>query len=421
MFITPGYYFHPLTHQRVWGLECSQSTFDMMIQDHMPHPTVILIIIFRVFFIKGFRGQLGGGLVHYGGSKYGSSGTWSDSNQSNVQAFNMNVEFDNKVKPFLTLGVELSKTLKNEDLLSLRVSYDHSFDVAYSGTYSINNQNSTGLYFNKGNFLNVHLGYTLTQSKRRNEIKQIQMDSTLNLKAARKISRKKRRNIDPKSYFINLSGGIGVGATRVSNDPNGILQNYGFPSFIPRLSFEKGIGKQFYWEAGYHSQLFWDVQRFSFNKYYSSGSSAFYAYQLSGGILYRWILPTSHYNIINVHSGLSLGYQGQNNSGYQMGSGTMNGMVDNATYSFSYAYTMRYKSNILASVYLGLSKDFKIVNNFYLSLNYRQQFGLFKVTESTYTYQGLNIPYTTGATTKINGSSRDFQLGFKYKFLSKKN
>lgn len=368
------------------------------------------------------RLQLGGGIVHYGGYSYGGSGYLSfDSTGTEVQIFDVDINFNNQAKPFITLGFDISKTLKNKDLLGLRISYDHSFRDAFNGTYSLYNGSSAGNYFNKGHYLNIHLGYTMTRTKRLQAINDIQQDSGLDPKSAKKMARKNMRYIDPESMFLNISGGIGIGGTRVVHDPNGILQKYGYPSFLPRVSFEKGIRNQLYWEAGFHSQLFWNVQRFSFDRYGSSGSSAFYAFQFSGGGAYRWILA-NNYNVINVHAGLSLGFHsGKNYNGItSSGGGSINGVFDNNPVSFNYYYTSKIHSNILASVYLGLSKDFRVVNNFYFTINYRQQFGLIKAIESTYTYSGENIPYTTDARTKINGSSKDFQLGFKLKLGNKK-
>jgi len=369
------------------------------------------------------RLQLGGGVVHYGGYSYGSSGSLGfDTTETQVQIYDVDLNFNNQAKPFVTLGFDIAKTLKNRYLLSLRISYDHSFREAYSGTYSLYDESSTGNYFNKGHYVNLHLGYTITRTKRLMAIHALRESSDLNPKAAKKLARKNMRHIDPESIFLNISGGIGIGGTRVEQDPNGILQKYGYPSFLPRISVEKGIRNQIYWEAGFHSQLFWNVQRFNFNNYGSSGSNAFYAFQFSGGGAYRWILP-NNYNVINVHAGLTLGfhteqnYNGINSGG---GGGSMSGVVDNNSFSFSYSYTSKIHSNILASVYLGLSKDFRVVNNFYFTINYRQQFGLIKAFESTYTYEGIDIPYTTDAKTKINGSSKDFQLGFKLKFDGRK-
>jgi hypothetical protein len=143
----------------------------------------------------------------------------------------------------------------------------------------------------------------------------------------------------------------------------------------------------------------------------------FYAVQLSGGGLYRWILK-NNYNVINIHAGLTLGFHGARNDEngiHSWGSGGMNGTINGNPVSYDYSSVSTVKSNVLTSLYLGLSKDFRIVNNFYFTLNYRQQFGLYKVYESTYNYSGLSIPTTTGAKTKITGSSKDFQFGFKIK------
>jgi hypothetical protein len=196
-----------------------------------------------------------------------------------------------------------------------------------------------------------------------------------------------------------------------------MLNEHAYESFLPRISFEKGMKRHFYWEVGVHSQLFWNVTKFEIDKYSSSGSSAFYAVQLSGGGVYRWILK-NNYNIINFHSGVSLGFHGAkngNNGIIGSGSGSITAIMDGNEVNYNFSYESRVKSNILSSFYLGLSKDFRIVHNFYLSLNYRQQFGFYKVYESTYNYSGINIPTTFGATTKITGASKDFQIGFKVK------
>lgn len=360
------------------------------------------------------RAQVGGGFVHYGAYSYGSQSYISyDTIQPDEQIYDLDILFNNRIKPFVSLGGELSKTLKNRDVLGFKLSYDYAFNTAFEGSYVMKNQTSAGKYINNGHFLNFHLTYTLTRAKHIQTIKALQLDPNMDRKGARKAARKQKRYIDPSSKFINVSGGAGIGQTRVIKDPNSIFINYGFGSFLPRLTFEKGLKNQFYYEFGFHSQLFWDVQKFSFDKYGASGNSAFYAYQFSGGGLYRLILP-NNYNVINVHAGMSLGFHLENGSGY--GGGVISGEINGVPYQFSYTYTSEIHSNILSSVYLGLSKDFRIVNNLYLSLSYRQQFGLIKAAQTTYAYSGLNIPYTEGVQTKINGTSKDFQLGFKVKF-----
>jgi hypothetical protein len=359
------------------------------------------------------RVQLGGGFVHYGGLNYSSSGTiGTDTTQFDLVYYDLNLEFNKQIKPFFTVGFDLTKTLQNMDLLGLRFSYDHSFRTAFDGTYSLYGFTSGGNYYNRGHYLNVALTYTLTRSKHLQTLLELQKNPSLNKKSAKKVARQNRRYIDPKSMFINASAGMGFGKSIIENDPNGAFVSHGASSFLPRLAFEKGIKNQFYWELGYHSQLFWDVQKFSFVKYSYSALSTFYAHQLSGGALYRWILP-NHYNVLNFHGGLTFGFH--TDKGTSNGSGNFSGESDGIPFSIQYTSTSKILSNVLSSLYFGFSKDFRIVNNLYLSLSYRQQIGLIKVFETTYTYSGLNLPYTEGVRSQINGTSQDFQLGFKVK------
>jgi hypothetical protein len=361
--------------------------------------------------------SFGAGLYYYGGSQYSSRAGFQDSLGQYFNINDVNVKFDDKLKPFLMLGIEATRKLKNKDLLSLKLSYDYSFSNAYNGTFSVYDGNSTGQYFNRGNFLNLSVGYVITGNKKLNRIKELQKQNQVDSKAAKKLLKKENRFIDTKSSFLNISGGMGFGGTKVHSDPNGSLENYAYPTFLPRISFEKGIKNNIYWELGVHSQLFYDVTKFAVAKYSSSGSGVFYAVQLSGGGLYRWILK-NNYNVINIHAGLTLGVHGAQNDEngiHSWGSGGMNGTINGNPVSYDYSSVSSVKSKVLTSVYLGLSKDFRIVNNFYFTLNYRQQFGLYKVFESRYDYSGLSVPTTTGAKTKITGSSKDFQFGFKIK------
>lgn len=361
--------------------------------------------------------NLGMGLFYFGSSSFGSMFVSQDTLGQIFNVYDVDVFFDNKAKPFLTFGIEATKKLKNKDLLSFKLSIDHSFSDIYTGTYSVYDGNSMGQFFNRGSFINFNFGYVLTGNKKRNRIKELQSQHQVDPKKARKLLKKVSRFIDPKSSFLNISGGVGFGSTKVHSDPNGNLANGAYSSFLPRISFEKGIKNNFYWEIGVHSQLFWDVTKFNFDKFSSSGSGVFYAVQFSGGGLYRWILK-NNYNVLNIHSGFTIGFHGEKNSEdgiHSFGSGTISGIYNDIPISYSFAQVSSVQSNVLSSCYVGLSKDFRIVNNFYLTLNYRRQFGFYKVYESTYNYSGSNIPTTTGAKTKLTGSSNDFQFGFKIK------
>jgi hypothetical protein len=356
--------------------------------------------------------NFGAGINHFGNSSHGYSSTYD----------NMNLNFifnsTSSPRPYLILGSEIAKTLKNKDLLSLKLNFDYSFKNVFAGTYSLNNGTSKGEYFNRGNFLNLALAYTITGNNRLNKIEKAKEQFSVDKKGAKRLVRKANRFIDPKSTFLNFSGGLGVGMNLVESDPGSTLMKGGFAAFLPRISVEKGLKKNFYAEIGFHSQRFWDVTKFDINYSGSFGSDAFYAYQLSFGGAYRWILK-NNYNVLNIHSGFTVGYQNEknlDNGPSSWGGGSLAlGTFGNEVYLIQYDSQTRIKSNVLASYYLGLSKDFRIVNNFYLSLSYRQQFGLIKASETTYNYSGLNVPTTEGAKTKINGTSRDFQLGFKIK------
>lgn len=51
-------------------------------------------------------------MCYYSGSGYVSSGGFQDSPGQYFKIYNLNVKFDNKLKSFLTLGIEATKKLK---------------------------------------------------------------------------------------------------------------------------------------------------------------------------------------------------------------------------------------------------------------------------------------------------------------------
>jgi hypothetical protein len=367
----------------------------------------------------GLKFNFGGGINHYGGGTYGySAGNYNITSQTNSELYDFDIQFTNSAKPYLTLGTEITKNLKNKDILALKMNFEYSFKNAYSGTYSIYDGSSKGEYFNRGNYFNLALAYTMTGNKRLSRLNQLKLENNLDKKSAKRLIKKENRFIEPKSTFISLAGGLGIGMNLIESDPGSTLMKSGFASFLPRISIEKGLKNNFYGEIGFHSQTFWDVSKFNVYEYGSSGGNAFYAYQLSVGGLYRWTLK-NNYNVLNFHSGFSIGYHNARNLENGLSSwgsgGVSSGTIGNEVFHIEYNSQSRIKSNVLASCYLGVSKDFRIVNNFYFTMNYRQQFGLIKASEATYNYSGLNVPTTEGARMKINGTSRDFQLGFKIK------
>lgn len=370
----------------------------------------------------GLKFNFGGGVNHFGSGTYTyGAGSYDYNTKTSSELYDFELNFNNSAKPYIIIGTEITKNLKNKDILALKLNYEYSFKNAYSGIYSIYDRSSKGEYFNRGNYFNLALAYTITGNKRLSRLNQLKIENNLDKKSAKRLIKKENRFIDEKSTFLDFSGGLGIGVNLVESDPGKTLMRAGYASFLPRISVEKGIGKNFYGEIGFHSQLFWEVSKFNVNTGGSGGTDAFYAYQLSFGGAYRFILK-NNYNVINIHSGFSLGYHREKNNENGMiswGGGSISGTNGSNSYDLIYNSESRIKSNVLFSYYLGFSKDFRMVNNFYFTINYRRQFGFIKASETIYDYAGSTIPITLGAKTYINGSSNDFQIGFKIKLRNK--
>lgn len=359
----------------------------------------------RISSRYAYRVHAGAGVRHFETS-YISIGS---GNQTGPD-YELDMQFLGGWKPYVTFGGGWIRQIRNEDEVSLSVAYDQSFSDIYRGSYYLNG-GSKGTFSNTGSNFNLSIGYTFTGNGRRQRMAKL-MESGTDSKAVKKLYRKEIRYIDPKSTFIALYGGMGFGTNRLS-DQGGHLKHGTFATFVPRLTVEKGIAKNYFAEAGFHYATYWSTMRTPVSMF---GSVAFDAYQLSIGAGKR-IITKNNYNIINLHAGLSFGMTNLQKGlsatsyiAYTYSDSTSNGIQQHAFSSYSEDYVSR---TFLTSAYIGASKDFRLVRNFYLSLSYRFNQGFYSVYEQRidYTFDGN----ATKARISLNGSSHIYQLGFKLK------
>jgi hypothetical protein len=193
--------------------------------------------------------------------------------------------------------------LKNTNLLSVKLSYDHSFKNIYDGTYQMYNQTSNGTYNNQGRFMNLQIGYTLNGQNKTERLALLQQEQQLDRKAAKKAYRKEKRYIDPHSTFLRTSGGLYLSRTTITDDPNNVMNSSASEGFMPQIAYEKGLGNNLYLEASLSSGRVWFTEKYTVMPYSRWASSTSNHLQLGLGAMYRWTLA-SNYTIFNFHASL---------------------------------------------------------------------------------------------------------------------
>lgn len=316
--------------------------------------------------------------------------------------------------PFVSLGAQWAHQLKNTNLLSVKLSYDHSFKNIYDGTYTLYNQTSSGTYYNQGRFLNLQIGYTLNGQNKAARLALLQQEQQLDRKAAKKAYRKEKRYIDPHSTFLRTSGGIYLSRTHITDDPNNVMKSGSIESFMPQIAYEKGLGNNLYMEASLFLGRVWNTEKYNAMPYSSMGSSMSSSLQLGFGAMYRWTLP-SNYTILNFHAGLTSGLFFDKVGNSWSSTGESGGEINNIPFQFYTQVSGTVVSKYVGAVYLGASKDFRLANRVYLNLGYRRYFGFNTLINSTIQHTDLLTQQSSVIQAKVKGGGSDIVLGLKFK------
>jgi hypothetical protein len=344
-----------------------------------------------------------------------SSGSYgSMSSEAQGELYRVEFETSKPSVPFVSLGAQWSYQLKSANLLSVKLSYDHSFKNIYDGTYMLYNQSSNGTYNNQGRFLNLQIGYTLNGQNKVERLALLQQEQQLDRKAAKKLYRKEKRYIDPHSMFLRTSGGVYLSRTCITDDPNNVMKSGSVPDFMPQLAFEKGIGNNIYLEASLSSGRVWFTEKYTVMPFSSMATSTSNHLQLGLGAMYRWTLP-SNYTILNFHAGLSSGLVFDKVGNAWSSSSQWGGEMNSTPFEFSTQVSSTVVSKYMGAVYLGASKDFRLANRVYFNLGYRRYFGFNTIINSNIQYTDLFTQQTSAVQAKVKGDGSDIVLGLKFK------
>lgn len=312
---------------------------------------------------------------------------------------------------FMDLGINY--VLKNKNLIGLSISPEVFFKPTLSGSYSIYNNTSGGKILNSNNNIALSLNYTFTQFKKHAFEQFLIQTSFLSKRERKKIYKKDKRFVDPKSIFI--SGGSGLFFVRnIVNDPNNKLLSNSFPSWTIYGNADIGIKNQFYYSFGVEVSEYWSSIKF--DPYGGGGSNIFIATKLKFGISKRFISSTTNRNYFNLYTGVSISIQ-PNKKGI---SGWGYGELSSSTNYYSYSEIDYYSNRLFPTLYMAIEKDLHLTKNLYLSIKYKYDQGFISATKTDINYKtsvGGSTQYTTS---KINGTAHTVSFGFKYKISPNK-
>lgn len=332
--------------------------------------------------------------------------------------YEVQYEFTNPPKPYVGGYVGIDKTLKNKDLLGIKLGFEYQLKPVLQGTFEMYNATSKGIIVNRGSNLNIGVNYVLTGNHRRNYIKQRLEKDSISFTVAKQEYKKERRTISPRSVFIAASVGT-FGPRTQAESRSGQYKSGSSLSGNVRFAVEKGLKKDFFAEIdlGYNDYMTSLYRKGDWIEY---GSWVFDTYQISLGMGKRLISKKNKRNRLNLHAGLALdfliyedlGYSGASMSGKGQLYPSYRPSMNQPGFSFiAEDYILK---KTIGSLYLGASKDFLITRRFYLFLSYRFNLGLWRVLETRIRYEeGNGNP--KAETLYMNGTSHSFNFGIKYR------
>ncbi|MBA3900210.1 MAG: hypothetical protein H0X62_08390 [Bacteroidetes bacterium] len=356
------------------------------------------------YYLNGYAGASAISLQEY------DMGSGASTSAQPGYLYQVRILYEKGWKPLAHIGTGISKVLPNQDLLTFRIDYNHSFKEFYNGTYSImpnTPEASRGRFFNRGHHVNLGLAYTFSRSEKDEKLQRYIKEGAGN--NANKIYKKEKRLINENTTMIAATGGLTFQMSRVK-DPNNIFQDAANPNLMPCFSLEHNLKNNFYGESGFGFQEYFDVTKFK--EGYGTGSNVFIAYQLSMGGGKRLIGKKNNYNYLNLTAGLVINFIDRETGYAGSSSGGMGN--ENGDTIIHYQFEHFTVNRVTPLLYIGASKDFRISGGFYLTMLYRYHQGLMNIYEERGSYISQWTSGPQKAKIALNGSFHTFQLGVKF-------
>lgn len=334
----------------------------------------------------------------------------------------INAEYSGNFSYNFSTAFGVDRLLKNDDLIGLSITYDFMPQSIVTGSYYLENNTKNGSLKNNGSHLSLSLNYTFTRARKMLRSEEIVLSEDIDFKDAKKNVRKEKRYIDPKSVFLNVSGGFFGAKNKVDND-FAYLETSSIPSWVFSGNVEVGHEKNRFWQLGFSTSEYFSAHKLNIPNYPSFGSSGhniFLASQITAGYGLR-LIGKNNINYLNISGGigLSYNYKKKQHSLFWSKELTANGAGDTLFLLETFG---RGKSKWFPTLYLNFGRDFQLTKSVYLSFDYRLNIGVISTYEEEVFYsEKPDLTLQEKGNLKVTGSSYAFQVGLKYKFVPKSN
>jgi hypothetical protein len=324
--------------------------------------------------------------------------------------------FENIALPYFKSRLAYGISLKNRDILSISFDYQYVTRDLFRGEFIMNQDqlfSAGNIKANRSTF-SVGLGYSFTMNQRKEQLKNIKLQTGVNHKVAKKELKIQRRFVDPKTTMIGLNSGFFMNVSKI-DDPNGVFDSYTSPAFNASLTLEQGWKHNLFFQSGFAVSSYWSWVGLQNSYGMASGSNAFIGYSLNGGMMKRFNLKNNR-NLINLSAGLNLVIHPRSKLGISSGSGSLAASSETL---LVYYYNDEVYRNVFPTVYFGAGKDFRMTKHLSFTVDYRFQLGVIKVMGGDLNYYEAD-QVTKIANRKIDGTAHSINFGLKYRFLREK-
>lgn len=199
--------------------------------------------------------------------------------------------------------------------------------------------------------------------------------------------------VNKKEQNILIASGLVFSKSKLF-DPQNFLKTKYTESFSINASFQKQFSKRLFWEVNFSVNDYWVGFRINDNNpaFLGSSNPAFISLEGSYGFIYKFQTKENE-NILNLHIGFNIGYA-FSSKGFSGNIGYFNNMTGQNIINELEGKINQHSLLILGNS-IGLSKGFRIANNFDIGFNLSYNFGYNKLTE-------IDIEYSTTSNSEIN-------------------
>ena len=361
---------------------------------------------FSVFNKKRLVTGIGAGLNKFNFQYFGFGSS------STTYSYDIDMNWNDEWISFFELSLGLQRIYPRFGGLEYGLNYKRYGSLPMEGSFVIRNQRNYSrrtFELGKGS-LNFYARLFVNNTYKQSRIQELKKDHSLSRHHAKKIFNEEKRKSSPGDQFYSLSSGLFIQMLRVpKGDPifvNATNTSWSISAYYARL-----LEKNWMLESRFSIKEHWDFERTIERYRWGGASGGYYSYELSLGLVKKFILAPNSFNLLNLHGGVGLAFGSVEKGVGGYSAGGISGQSENAYYM---KVNEIIKRRLYPVVYAGLSKDFSVTKNLLITPYYEYSSGILISLEKPYThvdYQG-NI---TSGTLNYRGSGHVIHLIFKYK------